>query len=256
MKPAKYLPVFLLALVTSCYNEDHMLERLAESGISVKDYIIAHRGYWNTDDSPQNSRASLKRALDLNIYGTEFDIRQTKDGVLVVNHDEKFRELSISQSTYQELSQYTLSNGETLPRLEEFLAIKKQSLSTVRLIIELKICNVSDLVKLVNQYELQQQVEFISFSKDYCLQLVNLGYGTQTYYLSGDMMPSEIKELGIGGIDFENGVFANHPTYIDESKFLGLKTIVWTVNDVNSVIDYISNGVIVTTDYPNYPNIF
>ena len=126
MKPAKYLPVFLLALVTSCYNEDHMLERLAESGISVKDYIIAHRGDWNSDDSPQNSRASLKRALDLNIYGTEFDVRQIKDGVLVVNHDGIFNGLSITQSTYQELSQYTLSNGETIPRFEEFLEIKKR----------------------------------------------------------------------------------------------------------------------------------
>ena len=242
------LLVLLLLLVTSCYNEAQQQDSLP---VESSNYIIAHRGYWNSDDAPQNSRASLKRALDLKIYGTEFDVRQTKDGVLVVNHDDNFNGLSIAQSTYQELSLYTLSNGETLPRFEEYLAIKKQSLSTVHLIVEIKSCNVSDLVNLVNQYGLQQQVEYISFSKSYCLQLVNMGYGNQTYYLSGNITPAEIKEFGIGGIDYENSVFVNHPTYIDESKELGLKTIVWTVNDVNSVIDYITNGVIVTTDYPN-----
>lgn len=248
----RYFLLCFLFLVISCYNDDDYLteKTIAESEISSKDFIIAHRGCWEYNIAPQNSRESLKRALALNIYGTEFDVRQTKDGLLVVNHDDIFNGLAIAQSTYLELCQYALSNGETLPLLEDFLDIKNKSASSVKLIVELKSCIVSDVVSLINQYSLQQQVEYISFSKSYCLQLVNMGYGNQTYYLSGNFTPAEIKEFGIGGIDYENSVFVNHPTYIDESKELGLKTIVWTVNNVNSVIDYISKGVIVTTDNP------
>lgn len=246
-----FLPWFLLLLLFCCNDDDYLTEeKVAESNISSKDFIIAHRGCWERDAAPQNSRESLKRALALDIYGTEFDVRQTKDGVLVVNHDDNFNGLAIAQSTYQELSQYTLCDGETLPLLEEFLVIKKKSASSVKLIVEFKSCKVSDVVSLIDRYDLQYQVEYISFSKGYCQQLVNLGYGDKTLYLTGNLSPAEIKDLGIGGIDYSNTVFSNCPEYINEAKQLGLKTIVWTVNDVNSVIDYISKGVIVTTDNP------
>lgn len=51
--------------------------------------IIAHRGYWQTQPpTTENSLKSLENAQNLKIYGSEFDVRMTKDGVLVVNHDE------------------------------------------------------------------------------------------------------------------------------------------------------------------------
>ena len=49
--------------------------------------VIAHRGYWNCDGSAQNSIASLGKAQKLGIYGSEFDVWMTSDGVPVVFHD-------------------------------------------------------------------------------------------------------------------------------------------------------------------------
>ena len=215
-------------------------------------YIIAHRGYWNNGQGiPQNSRASLKKALGLRIYGTEFDVHQTKDNVLVVNHDAKFNNISISNSTYKDLSQTSLTNGESIPKLEEFFIIWKESQTSVKLIIELKSCNVRDVIALVEKYELQDHVVYISFSKTYCKQLAEMGLGHITNYLGGDMTPLEIKNFGVGGIDYQSNVFNNHPNYIEEAKALGLSVIVWTVNSTSIIKDYVSKKVIVTTDNPS-----
>lgn len=48
--------------------------------------IIAHRGARMT--APENTIASIESALELNIYGVEFDVELTKDNVPVVVHQE------------------------------------------------------------------------------------------------------------------------------------------------------------------------
>ncbi len=212
-------------------------------------YIIAHRGF-HGNGVPENSKEALIRALDLNVYGTEFDVRQTKDNILIINHNDTYNGLVISESSYKELSQHSLSNGEPLPLLEEFLMIKKEKGTNVKLIIEIKNCNVSELVSLVDKYDLQDEVEYISFGIRFCNQLVDLGYGYKTYYLGGNLSPSIIKELKYGGIDYNFTYFDLNTKWIDEAKALKLTTIVWTVNDLERIKDYIQKGVIVTTNNP------
>lgn len=57
--------------------------------INAQTQIIAHRGYWNTQPkTSENSIKALENAQRLKIYGSEFDVRMTKDGILVINHDE------------------------------------------------------------------------------------------------------------------------------------------------------------------------
>ena len=36
--------------------------------------IVAHRGYWRTDGSAQNSITALQKAATLGCYGSEFEI--------------------------------------------------------------------------------------------------------------------------------------------------------------------------------------
>lgn len=247
----RYILILLSFFFFACDDEGISGQDISNTNaFSVSNnYIIAHRGCWdNTGDFPKNSRASFIKALSLDVYGTEFDVHQTEDGVLVVNHDATFNGISIAKSTYEDLCNSTLSNGETIPRLEDLFLIRNKTDTHVKLIIELKACNVEDLINMVDKYQLQEQVEFISFSKDYCLQLVDMGYGYKTLYLSGNIAPSDIKNMGIGGIDYNYSVFDLHPEYITDAKKLGLSVYVWTVNDKNSIINYIEKGVVVTTD--------
>lgn len=212
-------------------------------------YIIAHRGV-HSNGIPENSKESLIKALDLGVFGTEFDVWQTKDNIMVINHNSTFHGMAISKSSYEELSRFSLSNGEPLPLLEDFLIIKKEKGKHVKLIIEIKDCNVSDLVSLVDKYDLQNEVEYISFGTRFCNQLVDLGYGYKTYYLGGKLEPTIINELKYGGIDYNYTYYDSNENWVKEAKALNLKTIVWTVNDMEKLKDFIQKEVIVTTDYP------
>ena len=244
-----FVSSFVFFVVSAC-NIDVNLEQDKDFVPLSSNYVIAHRGYWDSY-IPQNSLSAFKRALQLDIYGSEMDVHQTIDGVMVVNHDYDFHGLSIAQSTYEELNKHTLSNGESLPLFESFLQTKKEVGGSVRLIVELKSCSVTDFVTLIDKYGLQNDVEYISFSSNLCNQLVSLGYGLKTYYLGGDIPPSIIKELGYGGIDYNSCVYDANMDWIKDARAYGLKTIVWTINSTEDAMRFIREGVLVTTDKPS-----
>ena len=60
---------------------------LAALSIQAQTQVIAHRGYWKAEGSAQNSLASLRKAAEAKVYGSEFDVQMTADGIVVVNHD-------------------------------------------------------------------------------------------------------------------------------------------------------------------------
>ena len=99
--------------------------------------VIAHRGYWDCEGSAQNSVAALVKASEAGVFGSEFDVSVTADGIPVVNHDDDIRGHVIETSAYASIKDLTLSNGETLPTLEQYL-VKGKSLPDVQLILEIK----------------------------------------------------------------------------------------------------------------------
>lgn len=74
--------------------------------------IIAHRGYWKTENSAQNSITGLKKAAEAKVYGSEFDVQLTGDGVIVVNHDDNVNGITIAEVPYSKLNGIKLKNGE------------------------------------------------------------------------------------------------------------------------------------------------
>lgn len=104
---------------------------------SAQTQVIAHRGFWKHDGSAQNSLASLKYAAYAKLYGSEFDVQMTADSVLVIHHDDNISSVRISDTSYSELKNHRLINGESLPTLEDYLIAKKQ-LPGIVLILEAK----------------------------------------------------------------------------------------------------------------------
>ena len=98
--------------------------------------VIAHRGYWKTPSSAQNSLRALELADSIGVYGSEFDVWLTKDDVLIVNHDAVINGMDIESSSSKMLLKQKLKNGETVPTLDAFLNRAKKL--SVRLICELK----------------------------------------------------------------------------------------------------------------------
>lgn len=219
--------------------------------------VIAHRGFWKAEGSAQNSLAALKKAAEAGLYGSEFDVQLTGDGVVIVNHDDTLAGKFISETPYAELRQVKLGNGEALPTLADYLEEGKRQ--DIKLILEIKPHKTkeqedeitSSVVKMVEDMGMGGQIEYISFSMNICEQLTSLAPNSEIAYLQGDIAPEDIKAKGLTGIDYYYKVFEEHPEWVKEAQELGLKVNVWTVNETADMQKLIGMGVdYITTDQP------
>lgn len=224
--------------------------------------IIAHRGFWKTDPpTAENSLKALQNAAELKIYGSEFDVQMTADGVLVINHDEHINNLEIAAEPFEKIGKEKLNNGETIPTLESYLKLGS-TFPALKLIVELKPAKTPELEKQVvkkalaqiKKLKLEKQVEYISFSLLMCKELKKSAPKAKVQYLNGDLSPQEIKKLGIDGIDYHYKIFTEkHPEWLAEAKRLGLITNAWTVNDVTVYQKLKDAGLeFVTTNTPDH----
>ena len=87
---------------------------------------IAHRGLH--ENVPENSRAAFEKAIEAG-YAIETDVRRTKDGTLVVIHDDNLKRLTgesgkVSDIPYRELSKMRLlGTDEKVMTLDEWFRI-------------------------------------------------------------------------------------------------------------------------------------
>lgn len=219
--------------------------------------VIAHRGYWKTDASAQNSRTSLQKALALGIYGSEIDVWLTTDGGIIVNHDDTYDGVTIKNATTKQCRKLTLKNGEKMPTLRELLKIMKKTNSRTKLIIEIKdhyddALNrkaASATVRLVKKMGVEDRVEYISFSDTACEQVIADDPNAKVAALTGDKSPAERKAKNYTGIDYDIADFRAHPDWVKEAHDLGMTVNVWTVNKEEDMLAMQQLGVdFLTTD--------
>lgn len=225
-----------------------------------KTQIIAHRGAWKEFNLPENSIASLEKAIELECYGSEFDVRITKDGILVVNHDPVYFGDTIELKTYAELNKKKLSNGEDLPTLAAYLGKGSSQKHKTLLICEIKqsITNplldeeiTNKVVALVKKMGIEKRVVYISFRFEILQWIKALNAKAKVLYLEGDKNISAIKEAGFTGINYHFKNYENDPTIASKAKQAGLKLGSWTVNKVEDLKMLQAQGVtLITTNQP------
>lgn len=221
--------------------------------------VIAHRGFWTPKGSAQNSIASLQKAIELQVYGSETDVWLTTDGHLMVNHDHHYQGVVLQEATYNQCKDLRLANGERMPQLSDLLDVIKKARKGTKLIIEIKEHATPErnraaaqaVVRTVKKMRLKKRVEYISFSWDACKELVRLQPKAAVAYLTGDKSPAELHEAGISGLDYHINVYRSHPEWVDEAHRLGLTVNVWTVNEESDLREMHRLGVdYITTDRP------
>ena len=111
----------------------------------LKGYDFAHRGLHNQKEGiAENTLPAFRRAVEKG-FGIELDVHLTRDGELVVFHDDNLRRacgssLNVCESTTMELLSFRLfGTEEHMPLLHEVLALVD---GRVPLLIELKTNNV------------------------------------------------------------------------------------------------------------------
>lgn len=248
----KILAPVLLLLVVACTS--------AKQVTLSDNKTIAHRGAWKTDTLPQNSIASLKKAIALKSAGSEFDVRMTKDGVLIINHDALYAEDTIELKTYNELAQHKLKNGEKLPTLKDYLKAGRKNNDQTRLVVEVKpsivdktqaVRAAEKTVTLIREMKLQHLVVYISFDYEVIKRIHALEPTANTQYLTGDKTPAELRADGISGADYHISVYRKNPEWITQLKESRMITNAWTVNTAEDMDWLLSQGFdFITTDQP------
>lgn len=230
------------------------------TAMAAKPKVIAHRGYWTTEGSAQNSIAALVKADSVGCYASEFDVWMTADSVLVVTHDAKTpRGLTVETSTLAQLAPERLANGEPIPTLRQYLD-KARQLPNLRLVLELKEHNsralerlaVKRIVEMVAEAGLANRTDYITFSRDAFAGFVAAApKGTEVYYLTGDYVPEQIARTGGAGVDYHISHFRKDPALTERCHTLGQKVNVWTVDKEPDLLWCIANGVdFITTNQP------
>jgi glycerophosphoryl diester phosphodiesterase len=230
------------------------------TSIAQKTKIIAHRGAWKEFNLPENSIASLEKAIALKCDGAEFDVRRTIDGVLVVNHDPVYFGDTIQTNTYAFLNRNKLSNGESLPTLEQYFSKGTKDKHKTLLICEIKaaikdkeqdyLATIGTL-ELAKMLKIEKRIVYISFSKDILLWIKQKHPKATVLYLESDLTIDAVAQNKFDGINFHYTSFKMNSQLSENAKKAGLKIGSWTVNELSDLAFLQQQGVEwITTNQP------
>lgn len=221
--------------------------------------VIAHRGYWDTAGSAQNSIAALRAAQAIGVYGSEFDVNMTADDSLIVVHGPKHGVIEdVQNAPFDSICATALPNGERVPTLAEYLTTGKEN-PKVKLILEIKSHStperetfvVERILEAVKAAGVERQTEYIAFSLHVCREVVRLAPKAKVAYLEGDRTPEELYNMGIDGLDYPYELVLGNPEWVKQAHYWGLTANIWTVNDEDSMRKAIEQKInFITTDNP------
>lgn len=128
------LIVLLATSLTVCAQRSKTLVKELNDFKSKKVLVVSHRGDWR--NAPENSLQAFKNCIDMGVDMIEIDLHKTKDGQLVLMHDNTINRTTdgkgkVSDYTLAELKKFHLRNGmgrvtfHQIPTLEEVLNLSK-----------------------------------------------------------------------------------------------------------------------------------
>lgn len=228
--------------------------------------IYAHRGSSGTH--PENTMAAFQHAANLPIHGVEFDVHLTKDGELVVIHDEKINRTSngkgaIKDLTLAELKQYDFGiwfskefEGERIPTLREVLTIFLDTTHHINIELKTDVIAYPSIVektlKLVDEMDLQSRVIISSFNHDTLREVKQLSPTLPTATLSMKEFENPFEYVhSIPADDLHIALKTARRPSSEKVISQGVTVRVFTVNKVKHIDFLTSIGAeAIFTDYP------
>ncbi|KAB7664910.1 glycerophosphodiester phosphodiesterase [Bacillus sp. B1-b2] len=233
--------------------------------------IYGHRGA--KGNYPENTLLSFKQAIQQGVDGIELDVHLTKDGEVVVIHDETLNRTTdgngyIKDLTLEEIKKYSAGSkftafphfkenwiNESVPTLKEVLEILVPY--KVELNIELKTYLFpyegieEKTLALVKEYGCDRKVVYSSFHLPTLLRMKQLDSSSSIAWLLHDAIshPGEYMDsLKLESLHLYKDLVIEHP---DDFKNLQHKVRAWTVNnqeELKQLLDFQVEAII--TDYP------
>ncbi len=221
--------------------------------------IYAHRGY--SAKYPENTISAFKAALP-HVDGIELDVQLTRDGRLVVIHDETVDRTTngsgfVKDMTLRQLRLLRTESGERIPTLEEVLVLIEPS--DITLNIELKTdrfayAGIEYLTWLaVTEFKLEQRVVFSSFNPDTLVRLRDVARDARIAVLTGDGHPGLIdlvERIGAEAVHAQPEFVGTKDaaTLREQNRLLRL----YTINDPSELPDMTGVDAIMTDEVERF----
>ena len=227
--------------------------------------LCAHRG-WNTV-APENSMPAFAAAIALGAEEIEFDLRTTKDGVLVSLHDYLLDRVSdgmgnVEHFTYEELLKldFGVKFGEKFQglRIIKFEEILQKFAGRVIMNIHVKLWEnpkfdwkIKEIADLVHQYDCEQHVYFMG-AKEGIRQMKAynprlkccMGAGSGAWEIVENAL-----EVGAEKVQFVKSKF--NAEMIEKAHANGIRCNIFWSDDADEAAKFLEMGIdcILTNDY-------
>lgn len=233
----------------------------------MKTQVWAHRGA--SGYAPENTMSAFELAIKQNADGVELDVQLTKDGTLVVIHDEKIDRVTngigfVKDYTYDELQAFSckdaFNESQTIkiPTLEEVLELLKPSGLTVNVELKTGIFQYPGIEEItletVKQRKMEDRVIYSSFYHPSILKIKEIDDSAKVGLLYADGF------VGVAQYCIKLGITALHPPiwraiehdFVKECKQLGIALHVWYADEkeyMKYLVDQEVEAII--TNYPD-----
>ncbi|WP_449538682.1 glycerophosphodiester phosphodiesterase [Ferdinandcohnia sp. Marseille-Q9671] len=236
--------------------------------------IYGHRGAKGM--YPENTLLSFSKAIEQGVEGLELDVHLTKDGEVVVIHDETLDRTTsgtgwIKDVTLAEIKQYSAGspfshlpkyveewNNEQVPTLKEVLQLLEPY--PIELNIELKTYAIAyqgieeEIKQLVDEYGKSRKVVYSSFHLPSLLRIKQIDPKSEiAWLLNHDIsLPHDyIEALHLESLHINKSILLSKTEYPEHIQQLFDNLRVWTVNEpgeIKRLLDLQVNSII--TDFP------
>lgn len=229
--------------------------------------IWAHRGA--SGYAPENTLPAFDLAAKQEADGIELDVQLTKDGEVVVIHDERIdrvcaRKGFVKQYTLQELKEFSFHNhmseyaGVQIPTLQEVYEQVAPTGMCVNVELKTGIFFYEGLEEKVLEigraYDMENRVWYSSFNHETLMKLKQLDPCVRTGMLYADGIVDAVhyaKKIGVNAIHpaLYNLQYKGFP---ESCKKEGMPIHVWTVNEEADMERLVKQDIAaIITNYPD-----
>ncbi len=223
--------------------------------------VVAHRG--SAVVAPENTIASLLQAVKDGAEMAEIDVRQLKDGTLILMHDANFKrttgvDLNVWDADIEMVQRLDAGSffspdfaGEPVATLENVLS---EANGRIDLMIELKPTGreqnlVRETLSLIQKHDMEDQCVIASMDAGLLNQVKSSAPGIQTVLISVLLLTEEYNLKDVDAFSVETTSLS--PSMVVQAHLLGKQVYAWTANskeNINKILNCGADGVI--TDNP------
>lgn len=225
--------------------------------------VTAHRGA--SGHTPENTLASMKKAIELNADMAELDVQETSDGQMIVLHDKTLKRtggvnLNIWETNYNQLKDVEVGSwfdekfkGEPVPKLSEVIDLVK---GKIGLNIELKTNGhekrLADMaVEIVKEKDFQNSCIFTSFDFKQADRVKEIDPSLKVGYIMKKLPDDfDVFKADVDLLSVHHGLVDKD--FVDKARANNKEVHVWTVNEEAEMRRLIALGVSsIITNYPD-----